>query len=104
MMTYYLLQLGAIILILGSLVYLAILLKIHTGIYSYMRGLSIRVWSVITIIVIAGGVLFYASHPYPLDFAMPPMMHSMAPGGMPASIPFLNALEFLFRINKFEQV
>lgn len=49
-------------------------------------------------------VFAFVTLPYPLHFAMPPTIHSHAPGGMPSSLPIKNALEFLFQINKFEKV
>lgn len=41
---------------------------------------------------------------YPPDFAMPPFMHSHAPGGLPASIPFGKVIEFFRYRNDFEKV
>lgn len=47
---------------------------------------------------------FYASHPYPPNFALPPMMKSEAPGGLPASLPIINAFDFFRQYPSFEKV
>lgn len=104
MMTYYFLQLGALLLIAAACIYTIIILRIHTIVFKHLRRFSIRSWAILITILLASGVFFYASNPYPLDFAMPPMMHSMAPGGLPASIPFKNAFDFLLNMNTFERI
>lgn len=45
-----------------------------------------------------------ATNPLPTYFAMPPTMHSQAPGTMPASIPIVNLFDFFLSFNEFEQV
>ncbi len=45
-----------------------------------------------------------ANKTYPPNFAMPAFMHSHAPGGLPASIPFKSILDFFIYENKFERV
>jgi nitrite reductase (NO-forming) len=45
-----------------------------------------------------------ANRTYPPTFAMPAFMHSHAPGGVPASIPFNKILDFFLYENKFERV
>jgi len=47
---------------------------------------------------------FIATSPLPVHFAMPPTMHSHAPGGMPASLPIHSAFNFFSNFNKFEKV
>ncbi len=58
----------------------------------------------IGIITIAGIIFMAARTPYPINFAMPPTMHSHAPGGMPPSIPIASALKFLWQSGQFERV
>lgn len=56
-------------------------------------------------LLVAGLLLqMFASKPLPVHFAMPPTMHSHAPGGLPASIPLASALEFFMNFGEFEQV
>ncbi len=50
------------------------------------------------------GLTYQIARYYPLHFAMPPMMHSYAPGHMPASIPFHNITGFFSRYRDFERV
>lgn len=45
-----------------------------------------------------------ANKTYPPNFAMPAFMHSHAPGGLPASIPFGKILTFLTDYNRFLKV
>lgn len=68
------------------------------------KKLSKQVW--LAVAVLCGALIFgfYATHPYPLHFAMPPMMHSHAPGNLPPSIPVPSAFKFLFQTNSFEKV
>lgn len=56
--------------------------------------------------VLAGAAAVFAlsSVSYPLHFAMPPTMQSMAMGHKPPSLPVLSALEFLLKRDRFEQV
>lgn len=60
---------------------------------------------------IAGGLFtaslvayFAAASPAPTHFAMPPTMHSFAPGHLPASIPVPNIFSFVMRWPRFEKV
>ncbi|MDQ5962266.1 MAG: hypothetical protein QG653_73 [Patescibacteria group bacterium] len=46
----------------------------------------------------------FADKTYPPNFAMPAFMHSHAPGGLPASIPFGKIFEFFRYQNRFEKV
>jgi nitrite reductase (NO-forming) len=58
----------------------------------------------IILVIVGSGLKAVASNPLPLYFAMPPTMHSHAPGSMPASIPIPKALNFLMNFGNFEQV
>lgn len=55
--------------------------------------------------IVAAVILgIYSQKTYPPDFAMPPGIHSMAPGGISASIPFSKIIDFLKDSKRFEQV
>ncbi len=56
------------------------------------------------VIVFAVGVWLLANKTHPPQFAMPAWMHSHAPGGMPASIPFGKIIEFFTQQRNFERV
>lgn len=64
------------------------------------RSVSVAVLA----LVVAFFVSFLANKTYPPNFAMPAFMMSHAPGGMPASIPFGNIVEFFQNQNRFEKV
>lgn len=56
------------------------------------------------VLILASFSWFFADKTYPPNFAMPPFMHSHAPGKLPASIPFGKVAEFFINRNKFEKV
>lgn len=56
------------------------------------------------VIVFALFIGLYAYKTYPPDFAMPPFMKSMAPGGMAPDLPIPNVLKFFTHQSKFERV
>lgn len=56
------------------------------------------------LILFALGLNFVANNPYPIHFAMPPLMHSMGPHPLPPSIPLPNVFKFLFDLDRFEIV
>lgn len=56
---------------------------------------------VMTISILAG---MLSNRTYAPGFAMPPFMHSMAPGGMPPTLPFANVLHFFQNEPNFERV
>lgn len=58
----------------------------------------------LAIIIVAFFVSILANRTYPPNFAMPPFMHSNAPGGMSPSIPFGKIAEFFLTKNRFEEV
>jgi nitrite reductase (NO-forming) len=58
----------------------------------------------IVVLLLSFGVHAYATNPLPIHFAMPPSMHSQAPGGMPASLPIVNMFKFFGNYGNFEQV
>ncbi len=58
--------------------------------------------AILLFISIATG--FLANKTYPPNFAMPSFMHSHAPGGVPASIPFNKIIDFFLYEHKFERV
>ncbi|MCR4322583.1 MAG: multicopper oxidase domain-containing protein [Candidatus Azambacteria bacterium] len=47
---------------------------------------------------------FFSGKTYPPDFAMPPFMHSHAPGGATPSIPLFGAMKFFAQADRFEKV
>lgn len=54
--------------------------------------------------VISSGAWFLSNKTYPPQFAMPVWMHSHAPGGIPASIPFGKIIEFFKDEGNFERI
>lgn len=65
-----------------------------------------RKWVFIPLIVmtisLVSGVL--SNRTYAPGFAMPPFMHSMAPGGVPPNLPFANIFNFFRNESRFEHV
>lgn len=58
----------------------------------------------VVLFVVFGTVAFFASKTYPPDFAMPPFMHSHAPGGATPAIPLFSAMKFFTNNAAFERV
>jgi nitrite reductase (NO-forming) len=54
--------------------------------------------------IVAFFVGFLANKTYPPNFAMPAFMHSHAPGGVNAAIPFGKIIEFIQNRNRFEKI
>jgi len=63
-----------------------------------------KIYTAVGAIVVGALLCFLASTQLPLHFAMPPTMHSHAPGSKPASIPLDSALSFFMNFNNFEKV
>lgn len=57
---------------------------------------------ILFIFALFGGLI--ANRTYPPNFAMPPFMHSHAPGGVSASLPFLNVIKFFIHKDDFARV
>lgn len=62
-----------------------------------------KTWLAVGVLLIGCVFLGLGSGKYPLNFAMPPMMKSKAPGELPASIPLAKIAEF-FAFNDMETV
>jgi nitrite reductase (NO-forming) len=63
-----------------------------------------RIHIAIAVLLLSLGLHLFATNPLPVHFAMPPTMHSHAPGGLPASIPIFSAMEFFMNFSNFERV
>ena len=65
---------------------------------------SRRGFAVLGIIVVASLLFVYGRATYPPNFAMPAFMHSLAPGGLPPSIPFSGIFNFFRYERRFARV
>jgi nitrite reductase (NO-forming) len=104
MFTYILWQLIAGIVGIVALIFLLHSLGVFKSLGHFLKKTSRRVRITFGVLVFSFIVYFFAAHPYPLNFAMPPMMQSKAPGGMPASIPLTKIANFLVNPSMFEVV
>lgn len=61
---------------------------------------------IIPVLVIVGAVILggYSEKTYSPDFAMPPFMHTMAPGGLAPYLPLKNVMKFFQSASNFERV
>src|SRR3989344_2587743 len=64
------------------------------------KGFIVPFFLLIVFLIIA----FFANKTYPPDFAMPPFMHSHAPGGATPAIPLFSAMKFFKNNAAFERV
>lgn len=102
-MLYYLLleAVAALIGIIAIIIIVRVLQK-RFGLFTVFKSKTILV--PLGILVLAFFLGLFANKTYPPNFAMPAFMHSHAPGGVPASIPFNKILDFFLYENKFERV
>jgi nitrite reductase (NO-forming) len=102
MFTYILLEI--ISAIVGGVAIIIVLLQLYKsdGIKSFFNKKKVIIPLVLLVVAFFTGLL--ANRTYPPNFAMPVWMHSHAPGGVPASIPFRSIVEFFTYKNRFEKV
>lgn len=83
-----------------------IALFVHLAKMPSFRGALRRrgIYIPIILFVAAFFIGLISNRTYAPDFAMPPFMHSHAPGGLPPYLPFHNVLDFLINKNNFEKV
>lgn len=103
MYTYLFFQLAAGIFLLVALIAFVYENSLWGRIKKRAKKWSRVTWLGIGSLGIAGGLAFAGSGSYPLNFAMPPMMKSKAPGELPASIPLTKVVEF-FASSDFEEI
>ena len=85
-----------------AIVFIIIQIKRKTRFFPFFKRKEILIPTILFIIAFFAGLL--ANRTYPPTFAMPAFMHSHAPGGVPASIPFNKIIDFFLYGNKFERV
>jgi len=101
MFIYILLSLFAWIVGLGSL---AIMILAWRRVKPFKKNARHILPVSLVVLLTSIAVGWYAQHPAPLNFAMPPTMMSHAPGGLPASLPIWNVLTFLGKQSGMERV
>lgn len=102
MFTYLILEIISALVGFTATIFLIIYLIKKPSIYKIIKQQGFYV--PIIIFLVAMFIGFISNKTYAPNFAMPPFMHSHAPGDMPASIPLHKALEFLINIQNFEKV
>jgi nitrite reductase (NO-forming) len=102
MLTYLLLE--ALAAIVGGVAVIIILVQLQrrTNFLRFFKQKRVLIPLFLFIIAFFAGLL--ANRTYPPTFAMPAFMHSHAPGGVPASIPFNKILDFFLYEKNFERV
>lgn len=102
MLTYMLLELLAAIAGFCAIIFILVQLHKRTKFFRFFKRKEVLIPTILFVITFFVGLL--ANRTYPPTFAMPAFMHSHAPGGIPASIPFNKILDFFLYENKFERV
>lgn len=102
MITYLLLELVSALVGATAIIFIIVQLQKRTGFLSFFKKKPVIIALSLFVIAFFSGML--ANKTYPPSFAMPAFMHSHAPGGLPASIPFGKIIEFFQNENKFEKV
>ncbi|MCC7196935.1 nitrite reductase, copper-containing [Candidatus Peregrinibacteria bacterium] len=102
MFTYLILEIISVLIGVVAIILFAIHLIKKPAIYKAVKQKGF--YLPIIIFISATFIGFIANKTYAPNFAMPPFLHSHAPGGLPASIPFSKIFEFLINEGKFEKV
>lgn len=85
-----------------AIVFILVQLQKRTHFLRFLKQKTVLIPTILFIIAFFAGLI--ANRTYPPTFAMPAFMHSHAPGGVPASIPFNKIMDFFLYENKFERV
>lgn len=85
-----------------AVIFILVQLQKRTHFFRFFKQKAVLIPTILFVIAFFVGLL--ANRTYPPTFAMPAFMHSHAPGGVPASIPFNKILDFFLYENKFERV
>lgn len=85
-----------------AIFFIAIYFLRKQNIQQAIKHKYISIFIVLLVIAFFAGLI--SNRTYAPNFAMPAFMHSHAPGGVPASIPFPKIIEFLRYGNRFEKV
>jgi nitrite reductase (NO-forming) len=72
------------------------------SVHAFFKRKWVSIPLVIMLLSLLAGIL--SNQTYAPGFAMPPFMHSMAPGGMPPTLPFANVVNFFKNESRFERV
>ncbi|MFO0719008.1 MAG: copper-containing nitrite reductase [Candidatus Paceibacterota bacterium] len=102
MLTYMLLELLSAVIGAIAVIFILYQLQKRTHFMRFFKHKAVLIPLCLFVIAFFSGLL--ANRTYPPTFAMPAFMHSHAPGGVPASIPFNKILDFFLYENKFERV
>ncbi len=102
MLTYMLLELVSAVVGAIAVIFILYQLQKRTHFMRFFKHKAVLIPLCLFIIAFFAGLI--ANRTYPPTFAMPAFMHSHAPGGVPASIPFNKILDFFLYENKFERV
>jgi nitrite reductase (NO-forming) len=85
-----------------AVIFILVQLQKRTHFLRFFKRKAVLIPFILFVIAFFTGWLSHET--YPPTFAMPAFMHSHAPGGVPASIPFNKILDFFLYENKFERV
>lgn len=102
MLTYMLLELVSAVVGAIAIIFILYQLQKRTHFMRFFKHKAVLIPLCLFVVAFFAGLI--ANRTYPPTFAMPAFMHSHAPGGVPASIPFNKILDFFLYENKFERV
>lgn len=102
MLTYLLLEALAALIGVAALVVIFMQIRRRTGLFAFLSRKAVFIPAILFVVAAIAGLL--ANRTYPPNFAMPAFMHSHAPGGVPASIPFNKILDFFIYEKNLEHV
>jgi nitrite reductase (NO-forming) len=104
MFTYIYLYVTAGIIAVVSALVLLYALGVFGKVWRALREGGVMAFGGIIFLAVAGLMFYYAAHPHPMDFAMPPHTHTYAPSGPTADIPLISLFKFFEDTERFERV
>lgn len=102
MFIYLIFELSAWVIGLVAFVVLFLRLAKYTSIHTLIKRRGVYIPAIFFMLALFAGLL--ANRTYPPNFAIPPFMHSHAPGGISAALPFGKIIQFFFHKNSFAPI
>lgn len=102
MFTYLIFEIASWVIGLVALTVLFLHIAKYPTIRTFIKKPGTYIPAVLFVIALFVGLI--ANRTYPPDFAMPPFMHSHAPGGVSAALPFGKITQFFINKDNFAQV
>jgi nitrite reductase (NO-forming) len=102
MFMYIIFEIIAAVVGIAALVVIVVHVVKKPALFAVVKKKGVYIPAGLLLVALVAGLV--ANRTYPPNFAMPAFMHSHAPGGVPASIPFRGIVEFFAFNKRFDRV